>query len=49
MVQKNEQLAKKWSFEDNCQILRTIFKPRVSSSDVPVIQERDLFIIQTLW
>ena len=32
---KNEQLAKKPSFEGNREILRTIFQPRALSSDIP--------------
>ena len=41
---KNEQLAKKRSFEGNCEILRTIFQPRVLSSHLPAA-ERGLFTV----
>ena len=37
-----EDCPKNWprSFEDNCEILRTIFQPRVLSSHIPTSQER---------
>ena len=45
---KNEQLAKKWSFEGNCEILRTIFKPRALSSNIQQAGKRFIYFI-TLW
>ena len=36
---KNEQLARKGSFEGNCEILRTIFQPRALSSSILASQE----------
>ena len=40
---KNEQLAKKPSFEGNREILRTIFQPRASSSDIPA-SRREVYL-----
>ena len=43
---RNEQLAKKRSFEGNCEILRTIFQPRaLSSAGYTSKPERGLFIL----